>query len=391
MSEHVSGRRTSDDPHVAGAAALLRRELPTPQRMPPWQPRPRSGRHRWPLVVAAASAALATAVVLTRLRAPEQPPSLTFELVAGARLSESDSTIVAASDGALLRFSDGSTTTLAAGTRGRVRALQAHGARVAVDAGRADFAIVHAPSTSWVVDVGPYTVRVVGTRFSAEWQPDTGVFDLRMKAGSVEVVGPSIVGTKVVSGTDRLRIRVGNGPQNAPPLEPAAPPPARPRPAPAKPAPLALAARTAVGDYAGAVEAAERQGVDRVVATASVRELVALADAARYTNRVPLAVSALEAVRRRWPRSRDAAEAAFALGRVAEDLQRDPQSAKRWYERYRGEAPGGRYAAESLGRMLVAVRATGGSAAARPIAQDYLAAYPTGSYAGVARQILAAP
>ncbi len=59
-----------------------------------------------------------------------------------------------------------------------------------------------------------------------------------------------------------------------------------------------------------------------------------------------------------------------------------------WYDRYLEEAPNGAYAAEALGRRMIALRELYGTAAARPVAEAYVHRFPRGSYAGAAHLLL---
>ena len=59
-----------------------------------------------------------------------------------------------------------------------------------------------------------------------------------------------------------------------------------------------------------------------------------------------------------------------------------------WYDRYVAEAPSGVWAADALGRRMVILNNTRGTAAAVAAAKDYLERFPAGPYAGFARKIL---
>ena len=98
-------------------------------------------------------------------------------------------------------------------------------------------------------------------------------------------------------------------------------------------------------------------------ASSSSDDLAALADAARYRRRDDSARRALEAQRRRFHGSPRAADAAFFLGRLDENDGAGLIHALRWYDRYLDEAPTGSYAAEALGRKMVAMRDLYGVAA----------------------------
>ena len=114
----------------------------------------------------------------------------------------------------------------------------------------------------------------------------------------------------------------------------------------------------------------------------------ALADAARYARRSDLARRALIAKRQRFAGSGGAREAAFFLGRLAED---NGGGALEWYDRYLSESPRGAYASQALGRKMMLVYQQRGEAAAAPLARDYLGRYPAGPYASAARKIVAPP
>lgn len=165
-------------------------------------------------------------------------------------------------------------------------------------------------------------------------------------------------------------------------------------------------ARVASGSFQGVITEAEALGVERCLKQAPVASLAALADAARYARRPELARRALLAERQRFEGSKAAQDAAFLLGRLAEDAFRDARQAVRWYDRYLAEAGQGTYAAEALGRKMLALdrlresggngdndgdndTATGDRADARAAAEQYLAGYPDGPFAARARRIRA--
>ena len=144
--------------------------------------------------------------------------------------------------------------------------------------------------------------------------------------------------------------------------------------------------RMARGDFEAVVAAAERRGMESVLARGSRAELAALADAARYTRRSRLAGRALNAERQRFPESAEGREASFFLGNLAEDGG-DRAGAVSWYGRYLREDAAGTYAAQALGRkMLIESRRASPSAAID--AEEYLHRFPAGSYADAARLVL---
>jgi TolA-binding protein len=155
-------------------------------------------------------------------------------------------------------------------------------------------------------------------------------------------------------------------------------------------APTSWAKRVAGGDFRGVVADAQSRGLGTTLSEAPLGDLVALADAARYTGSSSIARDALLAQRKRYPSSADAKNAAFLLGRIAEDGGATGEAIE-WYERYLSEAPRGAFAAEALGREMLATGRARGGAAAAIVARRYLDRFPGGPYADRARKLAAEP
>lgn len=140
------------------------------------------------------------------------------------------------------------------------------------------------------------------------------------------------------------------------------------------------------GRYAEAVEAAEALGFERVRRSSTASELMLLADAARLSGAVVRARATLLEVRQRFPER--AGLAAFSLGRLAFDVQRDPAEALRWFEVYLASAPSGPMAQGARARRLQAALQLGDATKVRQAAKDYLEYHPDGALAGRAREVL---
>ena len=361
-------------------------------------------------VLAATSAVVAVSVVRSG-RAPWSPaaaPALTYRidggsLVDGGYLRESGR------DGIKLSFAEGTEFVLAPGTRSRLRAVDASGARIAIEHGTASFQVTPAPAGDrrWQVDVGPFLVTVKGTVFTVSWDAATEKFELKLQHGRVTVSGPVTGGEVALRAGQRLLIDLPQGetvisePKPDEALEfsagPAAPM-AADKPAAGKPSPagkLAGERRWAMALAAGQLDRilaeAERAGVKATLDRASGEDLLALADAARYRRRMELAREALLAARRRFPDSPRSLDAAFRLGRVEEASDRGLAPAIEWYDEYLTRAPTGTYASEALGRKMTLLSKLGGTSRARPIAEEYLRRFPAGTYAGPARAFVRAP
>jgi FecR protein len=308
----------------------------------------------------------------------------------------------------LLRFSDGTEIRVEGGAQARVRSLSDHGATLAMSRGSLHADVVHSASSDWRFDAGPFTVHVTGTAFQLAWEPDEDRFDLRLEHGAVTVTSPVANDPIPLRGGQWLTIRphsnfvfirdlaAPNAAEPAPSSEAGAPeaqlspvpgasdpPPRGPSPKPGH----TWARDLARGKAEQIVAEAQRLGLDGCLTEASGSELAALADAARYTRRDEIARKAMLAERRRFAGSRRAVEAGLLLGRLAE-AEHDDRQALGWFNTYLAEAPAGLYASEALGRKMAIVQRVNGEAAARAIAEDYLARYREGTYAAAARAIL---
>jgi len=372
---------------------------------------------RWSLLAAALS--VTVAVFFLRER------TLTFE-VAHGKVGEGGY-IVSESAEASVRFSDHSELGLEPGTRLRVSQLEVRGARMMLEGGLLHVHIRPRPAASWAIDAGPYVVHVTGTEFDVAWKVEEQTLDLRLTKGSVTVEGPlanggihMLAGQHLVAKASDGSLSIvdernaGASPSDAPTQASAAPgtetasaaalakaastKPGIPSSATTEIAPAvrvarsvgaAWSARVAHGDFAGVLEDADRQGIDRTLAEAPLSDLAAVADAARYARRQDIARRALDALRTRFPGTVQARDAAFFLGGLAENQNEGP-SALEGYETYLRESPNGPYASQALGRRFILVQRLQGAEAARPMAVQYLDRFRDGPYAPNARKLLQA-
>jgi hypothetical protein len=329
------------------------------------------------------------------------------------------------SAGVKLRFTEGSELEFHAGARGRLRSVDANGARFAIERGTASVQVAHRPGAHWLVDAGPFLIAVKGTTFTVAWDATGEQLDVRMEQGTVSVTGPLSEGAITVSAGQRLAINlprrevvlrdVEGAAASHPAMAPVSPEPERTptkhgldgepgdsaggatgrrlgaRARGAVASPRNWAAALVVGDADSILRDVERRGLARCLAEASGEDLSALADAARYRRRDSLAKEALLAQRSRFPGSARARDAAFLLGRLEEVREGGRSKALSWYERYLEEAPAGAYASEALGREMIVTQDLIGFAAAQRVAEDYLRRFPTGTYAGAARALRQGP
>ncbi len=350
-------------------------------------------------VAGAAALASAGAVGAVLLFTSTQQ-AITFE-VAGGKLGQSGQ--VVGGDATRIRFSDGSEATLERGAEAQVAHLTEHGAEVVLKRGSMRVHITKKPQAAWKVAAGPYQVQVTGTAFDVSWSNQAQAFDLRMESGAVIVTGPLALsgiplraGQHMFGGVAEGRLTVeGSEVARAaeaapvaalgPAATPATPPQntAGPGPRPGSEA-HAWTRQVAQGHFTAVLAEAEQRGLDRTLGSGSLEELAALADAARYAGRSAIAKRVLMAERQRFSSSGPARDAAFFLGRIAED---SGSGAIEWYERYVAESPRGPYASQAFGRKMMLLYKQRGAAAAKPVASEYLHRFPNGPYAAAARKI----
>jgi TolA-binding protein len=378
---------------------------------------------RFAVVGAAACAVVVLGMVsLSHLRMrPAAPVALTYQtqggsVVDGGYLRESGNGAVK------LVFAEGTEFVLMPGARGRLRAVDSSGARIAIEHGTASFQVTPRSDAKWFVDVGPFLVTVKGTVFTVSWDAARERFELKLQHGQVSVTGPIAGGAIPLRAGQRLVINLPKEeiliteqkPEEAwlgaPPADTAAPaadlhmddqPAAEGFGQDASGQSLPSAGRThgrrawfealASGEWDRILADADRVGVKRTLAEASSEDLFVLADAARYRRRTGLARQALLAERRRYPESARALDAVFMLGRLEELNEQGTNKAITWYEAYLAQAPDGTYASEALGRKMMATSKLDGATRAQPVAEEYLRRFPSGTYAGAARALLRVP
>ncbi len=397
----------------------------------------------WSLGLGAAAAAIVVSLLAFR----GHSSSLTFD-VFNATVGSGGYVRANVTGNADVHFSDGSSLTLDPGTGARVGDFDAHGGRVLLESGRARVRVKPLPHANWTVDAGPYSVHVIGTEFNIRWSANEEVLDVHLLKGAIVVRGPlardglsmeagAHLFANVRKGEIHLDQAAGPGAAgeeeatttSAPAAAPAtsAPTPTPtigaaagssvpavvPAPAvhathvaaqPARPRTLALASphapapaqqtgwstRLGRGDLQGVIGDAEQRGLETVFKTASPSDLNVLADAARFARRGDIARGALLAERARFPGSSQGRDAAFFLGGLSEDEPGTSamKTALEWYERYLRESPNGSFVRTVLGRRMVLVQKLRGTAAARPLAGEYLERFADGPYAASARKLL---
>lgn len=406
---------------------------------------------RWPLALGgtAALGALAAAAVLW-LVPSEHTPQLIGVKIGDGDVPGTIGTFVEAPSGSAvpIRFSDGTRVDVTPSSRARIAELWPNGAHLLLENGLAQVNVKHLPNAAWRVSAGPFAVKVVGTKFDVRWTPEQDAFELDLHEGHVEISGcvfgqnyelnagqravascrqgrlsvgvqsevrsqaeptaeqpvealaeelqPAAaddgVGTPVTSGTSVM------APADAPSTAARLPGEARSRAAAARSRNLAARQRARdvserwrvlaeAGHYPEALSVVQSVGFLAACKGADASELLLLSDLARYGRDYDAAAQALHLLRQRFGGSRQAARAAFALGKLQFDQDGSYSEAAWWFRTYLREQPGGALAREASGRLLEATSRSGDAAAARDLAADYLREYPSGPHAALATSL----
>jgi hypothetical protein len=370
---------------------------------------PRHASRRVPMVLAAAAllAVIAGAALWPRERAVGP---LVARIGASQRAIAAGAWVEAPVNGEPLRvrFSDGTHIDLAPRTRLRVIDVDAHGAHLLLESGRAHVAVAPRPGASWRLSVGPFAVRVIGTRFDVSWDPEGDAFQLALGHGKVALSGCVFGGEYAMRAGQavdascklgRFNVRALSDPQPVP----AAALPAQPEPSAAAAAPAVIEpaavprerARARVaqrdwrplaqkGSYDEAFELARSLDLEQVPAA----DLALWADTARHVGAESKEEEALLLIRRRFEGTARAALAAFALGRLEFDRRHAHEKAAQWFGIYLKEQPRGPLEREARGRLIETSLAAGDRERAVRLAADYLARYPRGPHAALARGLV---
>jgi hypothetical protein len=326
---------------------------------------------------------------------------------AGAWLATNDASALP------LEFSEGTEIVMAPDSRGRVEELRRSGASFLLERGEVHAHVVHRASTDWRFLAGPFEVRVTGTSLGVRWDPARERFAVTVDEGAVVVTGPAVGEPRVVRGGEQYVVDLpaqttrtlpsGRDPEadsvtaagpsapDAPDAPPAASSSVEAAPDPRAPSPRGVGANPRSwlgleekGDYDAAYAAARSAGLGSVLRASSADELLRFAQVARLSGHRDTERDALVTCRRRFPGSERASVAAYQLGQSS-----SPSEASSWFETYLGEQPGGALAREASGRLVEARVAAGDDRGARDAASRYLARYPDGPHAPLARRVLA--
>jgi ferric-dicitrate binding protein FerR (iron transport regulator) len=129
--------------------------------------------------------------------------------VAGGLLSDSGYVRGSGPSGARLSFSDGTRVDLQDGARARIAAVDAHGARLAIENGHAALNVAHLPGAAWYVDAGPFVIQASGTQFDVDWSSYDDTLSVDLHEGSLIVSGPPAPAGVLLRAGQRLTAHEG--------------------------------------------------------------------------------------------------------------------------------------------------------------------------------------
>jgi transmembrane sensor len=425
---HALGERIAREEDALLARPLPRNEATLRARGP--ASRPRRALLLGALVAFACAAALAAALVM-RARP--------LEVTVSGKVKASGEWISAPPDAPVpVRFSEGTEIVLAPEAHARVAEVTPRGAHLLLESGAAHVSVTPGRGGRWSFTAGPYQVDVKGTRFELAWSPREQLLTLELVEGSVLISGCALGEGRALFAGETLRasclsneFRIDRAPSptaGAPPAPPRTEGPSAPSSAPAtdpdgdepavgpaavERAPLradappvgappgarVVRAGPSAGEdetwqsLAGASRFKEafarvnERGFDRELARAGRDDLLLLGDVARLSGNSARALLAYQRVRARAPGTEEAANAAFAMGRVYFDQREAYADAARWFATYRSERSDGPLARDATGRQMEALSRAGDAAAAARVAEEYLRRYPKGPHAPLARTL----
>jgi hypothetical protein len=345
-----------------------------------------------------AAVAMVAAVLAPRWK--DQPANATLQGAwQGRRLPERSTVVAPAERGETLSFSDGSRVELGARAEIALSKLAPEQARLELARGHVDATIRKGTGRAWTVAAGPYSVRVVGTAFSVDWDAGSRFFAVNVREGKVLVTGRDLREGGVLLGPgERLErkdpppaaakaVAEPNEPQGDAPL-PATPDPSSRAEATVSSSKEDFLVEAGRGNYTAAITAARRAGLDRLERDLSAKDLLLLANTARYAGSASEANGALLKLRARFPGSASSAHAALLLASQAEDRDKNPTEAERWLRTFLVESPQGELAAGARARLMAMLLRRGAQAEAEQVARDYLRLHPQGQHVAQARAVL---
>jgi transmembrane sensor len=293
---------------------------------------------------------------------------------------------------------DGAEIAMSDQTRLRVLKWSPERVVVELERGEARFDVPHVDGRVWLVQVGDFEVRVVGTRFTVRGgaSPSDGV-GVSVERGRVEVASRSRPHDVRMLGAGESWHADASPRAAASALPPAAAAPddsgaGAVADAPAASEPAASATDAAPPSspswetlarerrYKDAYDALGPQGFSSALAGANAERLLRLAEVARAAGHARDADRAFDALRRRFRGDARAGLAAFELGRLRMDSLGDASGALEALADAIQLAPGAPFREDAEARRVQLLSRSGAVASCEQARASYLARYPAGAH-----------
>jgi len=341
----------------------------------------------WAFGVGAVPLVAIVFVALTRATAP----SGTLRLLGGIEISAMAS---ASPVPRSFVFSDGSRIWL--GAEGRLEMVENDGKAVVaiLGPGSGRFDVKPGGPRRWTIECGLATVEVVGTSFTIDREPER--LHVAVERGEVLVRGERV--------PERIqRLTPGQAIDVSGPMSEVLPPDngsgsvSSHAPSPVADKFLASAPRSTWrdlayrGDYASAYRVLGSDGLENVVKSGVVADLLTIADVARLSGHPTEALVPLRRIVFDHPHDPAAPVAAFTLGRVELDALADPANAADAFARAIALGVPQGLAEDAYVRLVEARSRAGDAVGARDAATQYTQRFPAGSRAATVRRWTGGP
>ncbi len=292
---------------------------------------------------------------------------------------------------------NGGQMTLAAGGRGRLDQRSDHSTRFDLHQGVATFDVHKQEGKEFSVVAGEYRVMVVGTRFVTAYVPPREL-NVSVQEGAVQIFMPHRSAPINVDAGEVLEIEgqefsLRKEGENLASPDAAASPDLGTGAKQAKGTGSAAASWQELyrdGQYREACESARSDSLAKLNGTLAAPAMIDLANTLRLCGDTSGALGILASVRQRHAGSAQAHEALFLMGRI-HATSGQSAAAITELEQYLSGAGGGRFAAESLGRLIELHEAAGNRQKARAYSERYLKLSPQGPYRRLAESVSNVP
>jgi hypothetical protein len=312
-----------------------------------------------------------------------------------------------------IQFEGGTRLSLASGGIARIDEASDEKVSVELRLGKIVADVAKKSGRRWTITAGPYTVVVLGTRFTVSWDPSANVFDLDVERGVVLVHGQGLNknGVKVAKGhtllakagvvsvdssealaeDNKIEKEVNEdgvaGEREAAVSDCASQVLSQPPKKGQKKQRRNINRATSWLQYyeqqafERAFEAARDEGLAKLKMRLDATSLWRLMETARRVGEIDEALSMLKTHRDRFSKSEKAQIIPFLIGKILSDKKGEPAAAARWFAVYLEEAPNGPLREDALRRLVTVNEEMERWEVAKQYAREYLYLNDQGPFA----------